>query len=98
VAQRQAAFVEGHADGNLAAVVALLFVSAVAGLGVLRAEALEVGVGDVVEDDVAAAAEESGLGVAQGRCDEFELGEKGVTGVVEAVSGGFWRFWSRITN
>ena len=86
--QRQSALVESHVDGDLAAVVAILFVFAVTGLGILLAKAFEVGLGDVVEDDAAAAFEQVGLGVAQGCHDGLALGEESVASVAEAVFGG----------
>ena len=48
-----ALLIKGHSYGHLPAVVALLFVLAVLGFRVARADALEVRVGHVVEDDAA---------------------------------------------
>ncbi len=88
VRQWQSSLIEGHTDSYLSAVAAFLFVVAMAGLGVLLAEALEMAVGDVVKNDAAAALEQPGLGVAQGRFDGLALGEEGVAGVIESVFGG----------
>jgi hypothetical protein len=50
VGERKSVFVKGDAKGDLAAVVAVLLVFSMLGLGVGRAEALEMAVGDIVEN------------------------------------------------
>ena len=59
----------------MAAVVALLFVFAVAGFWVLGAESFEMGIGHVVEDDAALAIEESGFAMAQFLLKDFAMRE-----------------------
>jgi hypothetical protein len=54
VGEWESVFVKGDANGDLAAVVAVLLVFSVLGLGVGSAEALEMAVGDIVENDAAA--------------------------------------------
>jgi hypothetical protein len=61
VSEGQAFFVEGDAHCHLRAIVALLLVFAVVGLGVVAAKPLEVRVGDVVENDAAVRGEEVGF-------------------------------------
>jgi len=82
-------FIEGHPDGHLAAIVALLFVFAVFSLRVFGANAFEMGVGDVVEDDAAVEAEKVLRLAAQGDFDGFAVLEQLVADAVEAVFGGF---------
>ena len=89
VGEGKAVFIEGHADGHLPAIVALLFVFSMFGLGVFGAYAFKMSVGDVVEDDAAVEAEEVLGLVAQGGFDGFAVFEKLVADAVEAVFGGF---------
>ena len=52
--ERETVFVKGDTNGDLAAVVTVLLVFSVLGLWVGSAEALEMAVGDIVENDAAA--------------------------------------------
>ena len=73
VREGEAIFIESHANGDLAAVVSLLFVLAVLRFGIGGAEALEVGVGDIVEDDAALKGEEGLLVIAEFLLDLRQL-------------------------
>jgi hypothetical protein len=61
----------------------------VLGLGVGGAEAFEVGVGDIVEDDAAAQGKEIAFALAQRGLDVLAVGHEFVAGAVEAVLGAF---------
>ena len=89
VGERKSVFVKGDADGDLAAVIAVLLVFSVFGLGVGLAEALEMAVGDIVENDAAAERKKIPLALAQGGLDILAKGHEIVAGAVEAVLGGF---------
>jgi hypothetical protein len=54
VGERTSVFVKGDANGDLATVITVLLAFSVLGLGVGGAEALEMAVGDVVENEAAA--------------------------------------------
>jgi len=89
VGERKSVFVKGDADGDLTAVVAVLLVFSVFGLGVGLAEALEMAVGDIVENDAAAERKKIPLALAQRGLDVLAKGHEIVAGAVEAVLGGF---------
>jgi len=89
VGERKSVFVKGDAHGDLTAVVAVLLVFSVFGLGAGGAEALEMAVGDVVENDAAAELKKIPLALAQRGLDVLAKGHEIVAGAVEAVLGGF---------
>ena len=89
VSEGEAVLIKGHADGDLAAVITLLFVFAVFGLWVGFGKALEVGVGDVVEDDAALEIEEVFFVLAELSLDHFAMFHEGIAGAIETVFGGF---------
>lgn len=89
VGERETMFVKGNADGHLAAVVAVLLVFSVLGLGVGVAEALEMAVGDIIENDAAAQGKKIALALAQGGLDVLAQSQEIVAGAVEAVLGAF---------
>ena len=77
--------VKGYAKSDLPAVGAVLLVFSVLGLGVGSPDALEMAVGDILENDVAADGKKIALTLAQGGLDVHEM----VAGAVEAVLGAF---------
>jgi len=89
VGERKSVFVKGDAHVNLATVVALLLVFSVFGLGVGRAETLEMADGDIVENDASAERKKIMLALAQGGLDVLAKGHDIVAGAVEVVLGAF---------
>ncbi len=81
--------VKGNANSDLTAVIAMLLVVSVLGLGVGSAESLEKAVGDVVENDAAAGREKIKLTLAQGGLDVLVQSHEIIAGAVEAVLGAF---------
>ena len=57
--EREAVFVEGHADGDLTAVVSLLLIPPALGFRVFGANAFEMSIGYIVKDDAAFKAEKA---------------------------------------
>ena len=86
MAEGQTVLVKGHAYGDLAAVVAFLFVLPVARFGISVTKAFKVSVGHVVEDHAALEGEEITLAVTQPGLDRFTVGEEFVAGVVDSWS------------